>query len=149
MLRPYRLSLECLEERCVPAAIDGVSIGSPTGTVFDSGSGFKVFENGASAPSLFQFATEDGTNGNLLQGLASGDPLNSVTEITYQHVAEVAETGRGISRPTAAAALPTIRTRCSSRPAWTTNNTACSAEFTAFQRSRSTPRLGAPSFTPT
>src|SRR5438552_5485878 len=37
------------------------SAGTPTGTVFNGGPGFVVSENGASAPSRFLFAAEDGT----------------------------------------------------------------------------------------
>ena len=43
----------------------GVSLtgagGTPTGTVFNGGPGFRVSENGTTGPSLFLFATEDGT----------------------------------------------------------------------------------------
>jgi uncharacterized protein (TIGR03118 family) len=35
--------------------------GAPTGTVFNGGSGFIITANGVSAPSVFLFATEDGT----------------------------------------------------------------------------------------
>jgi uncharacterized protein (TIGR03118 family) len=35
--------------------------GTPTGTVFNGGSGFAISENGVSAPSRFLFSTEDGT----------------------------------------------------------------------------------------
>jgi uncharacterized protein (TIGR03118 family) len=58
----------------IPAA-DGVSLGSPTGTVFNSSSGFRVSENGVSAPSLFLFATEDG----MIAGWSPGvDPTHAI-----------------------------------------------------------------------
>jgi uncharacterized protein (TIGR03118 family) len=40
---------------------DGTPGGAPTGVVFNSSTGFKVSENGVSAPAAFLFATEDGT----------------------------------------------------------------------------------------
>jgi uncharacterized protein (TIGR03118 family) len=43
----------------VPSALQ--SGATPTGTVFNSGPGFTVSENGVAAPSRFLFATEDGT----------------------------------------------------------------------------------------
>jgi uncharacterized protein (TIGR03118 family) len=44
-----------------PANSAAGTAASPTGTVFNSGSGFVVSANGASAPAQFLFATEDGT----------------------------------------------------------------------------------------
>src|SRR5262245_56961864 len=43
----------------VPSAAHSGS--APTGTVFNGGAGFVISENGASAPSRFLFASEDGT----------------------------------------------------------------------------------------
>jgi uncharacterized protein (TIGR03118 family) len=45
----------------VSLASTAQSDGSPTGAVFNSGPGFRVSENGVSAPSRFLFASEDGT----------------------------------------------------------------------------------------
>jgi uncharacterized protein (TIGR03118 family) len=56
----------------IPAA-DGVSMGSPTGTVFNSSAGFRVSENGVSAPALFLFATEDG----IIAGWSPGVDLTN------------------------------------------------------------------------
>jgi uncharacterized protein (TIGR03118 family) len=43
----------------IPAA--GASIGSPTGTVFNAGPGFAISAHGATGPSTFLFASQDGT----------------------------------------------------------------------------------------
>ena len=45
----------------IPAAAGGTGPGSPTGQVFYPGSGFVITEGGNSGPSVFIFATEDGT----------------------------------------------------------------------------------------
>jgi uncharacterized protein (TIGR03118 family) len=45
----------------VNLASTGLADGTPTGTVFNGGPGFRVSENGVSAPSRFLFASEDGT----------------------------------------------------------------------------------------
>src|SRR3954470_12471499 len=44
----------------VPLVVN-IPHGAPTGIVFNSGSGFKVSENGKQGPSAFLFATVDGT----------------------------------------------------------------------------------------
>jgi uncharacterized protein (TIGR03118 family) len=44
-----------------PAGSPAGTTAAPTGVVFNGGSGFVVSENGKSGPSLFIFATEDGT----------------------------------------------------------------------------------------
>src|SRR5205807_3177805 len=45
----------------VPVPAADRSGGAPTGTAFNGGPGFRVTENGVSAPSRFLFAAEDGT----------------------------------------------------------------------------------------
>src|SRR5205823_5902893 len=42
-------------------ASDLAQLSSPTGTVFNGGPGFVVSQDGSSGPSLFLFATEEGT----------------------------------------------------------------------------------------
>jgi uncharacterized protein (TIGR03118 family) len=52
--------------------------GAPTGTVFNSGAGFAVSENGVSQPSQFLFATVDGTISGWAPAL---DPIRAVTAV--------------------------------------------------------------------
>jgi uncharacterized protein (TIGR03118 family) len=78
----------------IPEA-DGMG-GTPTGTVFNGGPGFVVSQGGVSAPSLFLFATEDGTISgwsprvNLTQALVvvdNADPFNPDGGAVYKGLA--------------------------------------------------------------
>jgi uncharacterized protein (TIGR03118 family) len=60
----------------VPSA--GSATGSPTGTVFNDGSGFLVSENGLTAPGRFIFATADGTISAWSEVV---DPSHAVLEV--------------------------------------------------------------------
>lgn len=53
--------------------------GAPTGTVFNSGSGFNVTEGSASAPALFIFAAESGTISGWNPTVDAGNTLDGVT----------------------------------------------------------------------
>jgi uncharacterized protein (TIGR03118 family) len=57
---------------------DGTPGGTPTGTVFNGTSGFKVSENGVSGASVFIFATEDGTIAGWSPGV---DPTNAIIAV--------------------------------------------------------------------
>ncbi len=62
----------------VPAADPVTSMGTPTGTVFNAGSGFAVTANGITASSQFLFATEDGT----ISGWAPDvDPIHGILAV--------------------------------------------------------------------
>jgi uncharacterized protein (TIGR03118 family) len=70
--------------------------GTPTGTVFNGGHGFVVSQGGVSAPSLFLFATEDGTlsgwspHVNLTQAIVvvdNSDPSNPAGGAVYKGLA--------------------------------------------------------------
>jgi uncharacterized protein (TIGR03118 family) len=72
--------------------------GSPTGTVFNGGSGFVVSEGGLSSPSRFLFATEDGTilgwagDLDLTHALVAVD--NSASGAVYKGLALAHDAGR-------------------------------------------------------
>jgi uncharacterized protein (TIGR03118 family) len=74
----------------IPSA-DGMSQGTPTGTVFNSSKGFVVSENGASGSAVFLFATEDGTisgwNPNVDQTNAIIAVDNSASGAVYKGLA--------------------------------------------------------------
>ena len=60
------------------AASSTLGWGTPTGSVFNGGPGFSVSEGGASGPSLFLFATEDG----LIAGWSPGvDMANAIVAV--------------------------------------------------------------------
>jgi uncharacterized protein (TIGR03118 family) len=60
----------------VPSATSAA--GRPTGTVFNGGPGFDIWENGLSAPSRFLFATENGT---ISGWSAAVDPTRALTVV--------------------------------------------------------------------
>jgi uncharacterized protein (TIGR03118 family) len=61
----------------IPAP-DGGPGGTPTGTVFNGTSDFAVTQNGKSAPSLFLFATEDGTISGWTPGVNKASAVLAV-----------------------------------------------------------------------